>query len=176
MTNKAASALCRYITRPAVSNERLALTDCGHVRYTLKTPYRDGTTHVYLNPLDFIARLAALVPKPRVNQIRYHGVFAPHHRLRAAVTPAHRGMPHSPAPPSPAATSDIATALPPERHRAMTWAMRLKRVFQLDLERCPHCDGSLKLITSLDGWVMQKLLKHIEGHARGPPEEALAVS
>jgi hypothetical protein len=55
--------LCRYIARPAVSNERIALTECGHVRYTLKTPYRDGTTHVYFSPLDFMARLAALVPQ-----------------------------------------------------------------------------------------------------------------
>ena len=53
--------LCRYITRPAISNERLELTECGHVRYTLKTPYRDGTTHVHFDPLDFMARLAALV-------------------------------------------------------------------------------------------------------------------
>jgi hypothetical protein len=37
------------------------------VRYPLKTPYRDGTTHVLFEPVDFIARLAALVPKPRVN-------------------------------------------------------------------------------------------------------------
>ena len=36
------------------------------VRYKLKTPYRDGTTHVFFEPLDFLARLAALVPKPRV--------------------------------------------------------------------------------------------------------------
>ena len=28
----------------------------------LKTPYRDGTTHVIFEPLDFIARLAALIP------------------------------------------------------------------------------------------------------------------
>jgi len=34
---------------------------------TLKTPYRNGTTHIILEPLDFVARLAALVPKPRVN-------------------------------------------------------------------------------------------------------------
>ena len=47
------------------------------MRYQLKTPYRDGTTHVLFEPLDFLARLAALVPKPRVNLIRYHGVFAP---------------------------------------------------------------------------------------------------
>ena len=35
----------------------------------LKTPYRDGTNHVIVPPLDFIARLAALVPKTRVNLI-----------------------------------------------------------------------------------------------------------
>ena len=43
-------------------------------------------------PLDFIARLAALVPPPRMHLTRYHGVFAPHSRLRAAVTPARRGV------------------------------------------------------------------------------------
>ena len=61
------------------------------MRYTLKTPYRDGTTHVVFEPLDFIARLAALVPKPRAHLTRYHGVFAPHSRWRAEVIPAGRG-------------------------------------------------------------------------------------
>lgn len=46
------------------------MTTYGKVRYQLKTPYRDGTTHVIFEPLDFIARLAALVPKPRVNLTR----------------------------------------------------------------------------------------------------------
>jgi hypothetical protein len=55
----------------------------GRIRYTLKTPYRDGTTHVLFEPLDFLARLAALVPNPKVNLTRYHGVFAPNHRLSA---------------------------------------------------------------------------------------------
>ena len=63
--------LCRYITRPALATGRLALTPQGRVRYTLKTPYRDGTTHVLFEPLDFIARLAALVPRPRVHLTRY---------------------------------------------------------------------------------------------------------
>ncbi len=53
------------------------LTPNGNLRYQLKTPYRDGTTHVIFEPLDFIARLAALVPNPRVNLARSHGVFAP---------------------------------------------------------------------------------------------------
>jgi hypothetical protein len=47
------------------------------VRYELKTPYSDGTTHVIFEPLDFISRLAALVPDLWAIQPRYHGVFNP---------------------------------------------------------------------------------------------------
>jgi len=72
------------------------LTTNGQVRYELKTPYRNGTTHVIfvrggLPPLDFIAKLAVLVPKPRVNLTRFHGVFAPNSKHRVQVTPAKRG-------------------------------------------------------------------------------------
>ena len=59
--------LCRYIARPAVAIPRLSRSSTGKVVYSLKTPYRDGTTQVAFEPVDFIARLAALVPKPRVN-------------------------------------------------------------------------------------------------------------
>ncbi len=38
--------LCRYISRPAVSEKRLSLTSNGNIRYQLKAPYRDGTTCV----------------------------------------------------------------------------------------------------------------------------------
>ncbi|WP_160190458.1 WbuC family cupin fold metalloprotein [Escherichia coli] len=84
--------LCRYISRPAVSEKRLALTANGQVRYELKTPYRNGTTHVIFEPLDFIAKLAALVPKPRVNLTRFHGVFAPNSKHR--VQPGTYVRPH----------------------------------------------------------------------------------
>jgi hypothetical protein len=70
---------------------RLSLTSTGKVVYTLKTPYRDGMTELAFDPVDFIARLAALVPKPRVNLTRFHGVLAPNHRWRGLVTPAKRG-------------------------------------------------------------------------------------
>ena len=65
--------LCRTITRPAVSTERLSRTAQGLIHYRLKTPYRERTTHVVFEPLDFMARLAALVPTSRVNLTRYHG-------------------------------------------------------------------------------------------------------
>ena len=107
----------------------------GNIRYRLKTPYRDGTTAVVFEPLDFIARLAALVPTPRVNLTRYHGVFAPNHRLRERVTPAKRGRRKT------EATGDH----PPARHVSMTWAQRLKRVFKIDIETCEHCGGAVKV-------------------------------
>jgi hypothetical protein len=74
--------LCRYISRAAVSEKRLSLTPTGNIRYQLKTPYSDGTTHVIFEPLDFIAKLAALVPRPRVNLSRFHEVL-----LRASCPP-----------------------------------------------------------------------------------------
>ena len=46
--------LCRTITRPDLSTERLSLTSQGNIRYRLKTPYRDGTTEVVFEPLDKI--------------------------------------------------------------------------------------------------------------------------
>jgi hypothetical protein len=87
---RAAAALCRYITRPALSEQRLSLTAGGKVRYQLKAPWRNGTTHVVYEPLDFLAKLASLVPRPRVNPTRYHGVFAPNSAQRALVTRAGR--------------------------------------------------------------------------------------
>jgi hypothetical protein len=65
--------LCRYVTRPALALERLSTNEVGHVVYQLKAPHHDGTTHFVFEPLDFLARLAALVPRPRGNLVRYHG-------------------------------------------------------------------------------------------------------
>jgi hypothetical protein len=74
---KALERLCRYITRPAIANERLRRNHAGQVVLQLKSAYRDGTTHVVMSPLEFMQRLAALVPRPRLHLIRFHGVLAP---------------------------------------------------------------------------------------------------
>jgi hypothetical protein len=70
--------LCRYISRLAVSEKRLSLTTGGNVRFQLTPPYRVATTHVIFEPLEFIARHAALVPSPRVNLIRFRRSRQPH--------------------------------------------------------------------------------------------------
>jgi hypothetical protein len=165
--------LCRYVSRPAVAIERLSLTAQGHIRYALKTPYRDGTTHVMFEPLDFLARLAALVPSAGVNLTRYHGVFAPNHRFRAQIVPGKRGRGRSQA-------QRQGRAVP--RHVAMSWAQRLKRVFGIEIQSCEHCGGAVKIIASIeDPQVIGRILEHLErsragGHlqppARAPPGSA----
>lgn len=67
--------LCRYITRPALSDERVQVNASGQVELKLKTPWRDGTTHLVMGPLEFMQRLAALVPRPRLHLIRFHGAW-----------------------------------------------------------------------------------------------------
>jgi hypothetical protein len=131
--------LCRYIGRPAVSEKRLSLTPNGYVRYQLKTPYRDGTTHVIFEPLDFMARLAALIPKPRVNLTRFHGVFAPNSKRRTLITPAKRGKSNK-------TKSSTEPPTPAERRASMTWSQRLKRVFNIDIETCCECGGAVEVI------------------------------
>jgi hypothetical protein len=140
--------LCRYITRSGVSEKRLAMTTYGKVRYQLKTPYHDGTTgdrrsHVIFEPLDFIACLAALVPKPRVNLTRFHGVFAPNSRHRVTITPALRNKTKQALP-----TGQKKTRA--QKHQSMTWAQRLKRVFGIEIETCEQCGGAVKVIASID--------------------------
>jgi hypothetical protein len=104
------------------------------VRYALKTPYQDGTTHVIFEPLDFFARLAALVLKPRVNLTRYHGVFAPNSQHRMTITPVKRCKGASKP-----TTTEPDERTPMERHAFMTWARRLKRVFNIDITECERC-------------------------------------
>jgi hypothetical protein len=90
----------------------------------LKSPYKDGTTHIVMGPLEFMERLAALVPRARLHLIRFHGVLAPNAKLRSKIVPA---------PP------ERATEPPTNHARAqgetprMSWAWPLKRVFDIDM-------------------------------------------
>ena len=65
----------------------MQLNPAGQVGLKRKTPWRDGTTHLVMSPLEFMQRLAALVPRPRLHLIRFHGVLAPNAKLRPMVVP-----------------------------------------------------------------------------------------
>ena len=180
---------CRYITRPPVSTKRLSMTRNGRVRYELKTPWRNGTTHVIFEPLNFmfrtngmsrahgcagatISRLVSLVPEPRVNLTRFHGVFAPNSKYRAKVTPASRGKRKK------SYSADEADQSAAEKRASMTWAKRFKRVFNIDIETCSECGGDVRIIPKAlaplagqalasieDPVVIQKILAHLENTA-----------
>jgi hypothetical protein len=83
--------LCRYAGRPPVGLERLSLLPDGRLLYRLKRRWRNGTMHVVFDRAEFVEKLAALVPPPRFNLIRYHGVLAPASRWRALVVPSVQG-------------------------------------------------------------------------------------
>jgi hypothetical protein len=175
--------LCRYVSRPPISVDRLALSSSGQVRYQLKTPYRDGTTHIVLDPLDLMARLAALVPPRRMHLTRFHGVFAAHSKLRAAVRPAHRGVGGK----GQGAAQGTDKPICP-RHVAMTRAQRLKRVFGIEIDTCTRCGRKLTVIASIEeAQVIARILAHREKTApdhdqpglplgaRAPPTQARLI-
>ncbi len=150
--------LCRYIARPAISEERLSLTSTGKVRHELKTPYNDGTTHVFFEPLDFMGKLAALVPPPRLNLVRFFGVFAPNASVRADVTASKRGKN------SPKLDESLKDTDKPYHARSMSWAQRLKRVFNIDITQCESCTKhNVKIIACIsDPIVIKKILEHLD--------------
>ena len=135
-----------------------SMTRNGKVRYELKTPWRNGTTHVIFEPLDFISRLASLIPKPRVNLTRFHGIFAPNSKYRAQVTLAKRGKGKKIK--MPKGVQDQTAA---EKRASMTWAQRLKRVFDIDIETCSECGGDVRIIACIeDPIVIRKILAHLD--------------
>ena len=97
-----------------------------------------------MSPLEFMQRLAALVPRPRLHLIRFHGVLAPNAKLRALV------VPHGPA--QATGGSEVPATEPGcahDRPARVSWARLLKRVFQIDLGHCPNCGGQLRIIAAI---------------------------
>jgi len=148
-----------------LANERVQTNAAGQVVLKLKTPWRDGTTHLVMSPLEFMQRLAALVPRPRLHLIRFHGVLAPNAKLRALVVPQESEPPAQAALPAECEATCV-------HHRPvrLSWAKLLKRVLEIDLERCPNCGGALKIIAAiLEQPVIEKILTHLGLQARAPP-------
>ncbi len=138
----------------------------------MKKVWRDGTRAILLGPLDLIARLCAMIPPPRFNMIRYHGVLAPNARLRSQVVLSHE--PRSLADASPAELGD-ANQLgmfgedepKPLRH---PWAFLLRHVFLVDVTTCPGCGGRMKwLEVCRERRDIHRVMRAHGLEPRGPP-------
>lgn len=148
--------LIRYMARGPIATERLSESFPNLLIYKMKTPWRDGTTHVSFSYLDFIARLVALIPPAKMNLVRYHGVFAPNFKDRSRIVPK---KPNAAATCEPVESDVKAKAL----RARMLWSEMLKRTFKIDVTVCPHCGGRLEQIAVIKDKVVAKaILKSLQ--------------
>ncbi len=192
--------LCRSFGRPALSDERVQINAAGQVEFKHATPWRDGTTHLVMSRLEFMRRLAALVPRPRLHLTRFHGVLAPNAKLRALVVPQGPDVERQPTEAAPATECEsgpgdkqswhlpvpgkgpglprvltgAACAAEPVLGRSprLAWARLLRRVLDIDMQHCPNCGGGeLKIIAvSLERPVIEKMLTHLGLDPQPPPK------
>ena len=114
-----------------------------------------------MSPLEFMQRLAALVPRPRLHLIRFHGVLAPNAKLRPLVVPQGPEVEEQTTEAAPA--SECETETVQDRPHRISWARLLRRVFDIDMQHCPNCGaGELKIIAAiLERPVIEKILSHL---------------
>ena len=160
---------CRYITRPALSDERFRLNAAGQVELKLRTAWREGTTHLVMGPLEFMQRRSALVPRPRLHPIRFHGVRASHAKLRPLVVPQEPEVQEQATEAAVDEECEVETVQ--ARPHRISGARLLKRVFDLDMQHCPNCGaGELKIIAAiLERPVIEKILTHLGLDPQPPP-------
>jgi hypothetical protein len=207
--------LLRYCARPPFALERLSVMrgEDGRiacVRYVLprhkaanwvgpgrgRKSTRPGASGVVeLSPFEFLDRLADLVPPPRKHRHRYHGVFAPNHKLRSAVTAlaiGNVGKRRDAATGGHAvgghaadgdATGDCCDLRDkPRSHDTsrIAWAKLMARVGEEFPLECPGCGGDIRLIAFItDPGPIRKILTHLGeplepppiSPARGPPTD-----
>jgi hypothetical protein len=155
--------LCRYIMRPPLASERLEELPDGTIFLRFKKPWRDGTEGIGFEPVDFLAKLAALVPPPRMHLLRFHGIYAPNAHLRPEVLPefnideleASCGHGHE-------------TQLG-SRPGRLTWARLMKRIFQIDVLKCDRCGSRMQMISFITSPpIIRKILRSVGLPADSP--------
>lgn len=136
--------LVRYLLRPPLAQGRLTERFDGNYAFQMRKPWPNGTSVLVFSGVELIARLAALVPPPKLHAVRYFGVFAPHSKLRPMVVPR-------PPVPTPSPSGCILTSDTEKNRygRRTPWALLLQMVFGLDVLQCPRCSCRMQRIAFL---------------------------
>jgi len=170
--------MARRIARPPFALERIERVDDERILYHLPKPTPDGETRLTLRPLEFISRLAALIPAPRLHRHRYYGVLAPNARLRPAVTAlACEARPTGEAGTPANAEEDKETGRSPARY---LWAMLLARLYAVFPLLCASCGAPMRIIAFIAP-IPQRPVRSsgmavsLPHHHRSPPPAVLAV-
>jgi hypothetical protein len=173
--------LVQYMVRCPFSLSRLVkVTETGQVIYKAEKdacrafpePQGDGLTSgpkrnfQILSPLEFLAEFTQHIPPKGAHLIRYYGWYSNKTRgMRAKLAAAEQ-----------AAVSGNADAAPvsaPSRS-SQTWAMLIKRVYEIDPLSCPKCGGAMRVVAFIEppqGEVIEKILRHcgLWNPSRAPP-------
>jgi Putative transposase len=155
----------RYMGRPPISESRLEQTSDGHIVVRFKKAWSNGTNSIVLTASEFLERLVALVPLPRKNMVRYHGVFAPNSKLRKSVV--------SLLPKAEEESAEAPTKDKPSGHR-INFAQLMLRVFDIDILSCARCLSPMQVISFItEPVVIRDILTSLK-MATAPPELARA--
>ena len=162
--------LARYIMRPPLSLERMRWTEgAREVAYTLKPKEGQPGAQEHLDPLDFLARLLAHVPEPKLHLAHYYGWYSNVSRGRRR-----KGRDAGPSTASP--DRDVADGLSPAERQARRrlWAQLVRRVYETDPLICSKCGGAMRIISViLDPALITTILDHLrrkkDSATRAPP-------
>jgi hypothetical protein len=172
--------LIRYAARPPLAQQRLSITPSGKVCYRLRKPYYTGQNEVVLDPVAFLARMAALVPPLRQNQVRYYGLLASRAASREQVVGL--GLDSDPDTDSVAVPNPLEGDDEPVHHNPQhryEWAKLLAKVFQHQALVCPRCKRPRTIVAAVTNTAAaQKILRHLGlstelpelAGARDPPQ------
>ena len=160
---KARQRLCGYLLRPPLSNDRLTRTESGEYRIAFKRVWDNGAAAIVVSGQELLARLALLVPPPRVHTTRYLGVFAPRSVWRRLI------VPESPATSCCASEPEPDSCEHAHRYR-LSWAQALCKVYDLDLGTCPRCGcrGMQQIAVIRDPRVLRAILASLQ-RKQDPP-------
>jgi len=181
--HKGIERLVQYITRCPFSLSRLAkVTDTGQVVLKAEKaacrafpdPKGDGIASgpkrnfQILSPLDFLAEFTRHIPPKSSHLIRYYGGYS--NKARGMRRKAEAAVS--------AAAAQTEPSSPPASRCSRTWAMLIKRVYEVDPLACPHCGGEMKVVAFIEppqAEVIERILRHCglwqdRSSSRAPPD------
>jgi Putative transposase len=136
---------------------------------------------VVVRPLEFIARIAALIPPPRQHRHRYYGVLVPNAPQRRQVTPAVMSgaaitegdstAELAPADPTIGTDGNAARQLSCQLSCQLSrysWAKLIARVFETDPLQCGRCGGRMKIIGEGRRKVIYEITRRLANGKRMP--------
>ena len=166
--------LIEYMARGAISNERVEIQDNGNIRLKLKSPWRDGTSHLLFTPQEFLEKLSAIIPKRKYHLVTWHGILAPHAKLRKKIilNPENKKSKIFDSKSKNDTHDDHADSRNPVKNSS--WSKLLAKIFAIDVSSCPHCQSPMEIVCAvMSRESISRYLKH-QGLDPDPPPRAPA--